>query len=333
MSKSMNNPAEITALRKNLSTVQPSRDDDSDNENPIDKRQIEGILNKGDQMKKLKLRQSALPIETHIKRSMKERFTLAKKRAIQNAKNLPKISEKVRMVSRNSHNHSTNSSQQYGSLSQTGSSAPYEYHAQNSKTQLHSVASSQIFPQHDLTAGDLNTNKMHKISSYKSLVEMEIKTRNAGPQIRSMQTIEQQLQTNTLSTPKYGQHPMNKSQISANSRHESLSPQARQTSTEVAQKKQVFRDFSLPVHHGKGSRDKNVAAQKEKVDIISNHVQTTLKQVEQQKIGKQEKLQKYQDDVVKGGLGGVKRAKKDVSVEKDDFFQMPLAVRNKFMTD
>ena len=68
-------------------------------------------------MKKLKLRQSAMPIETHIKRSNKERFTLAKKRAIQNAKNLPKISEKVRMVSRNSHNNSTISSQQYGSLS------------------------------------------------------------------------------------------------------------------------------------------------------------------------------------------------------------------------
>ena len=35
MSKSMNNPAAITALRKNLSSVQPSRDSDSDNENPI----------------------------------------------------------------------------------------------------------------------------------------------------------------------------------------------------------------------------------------------------------------------------------------------------------
>ena len=37
MSKSMNNPAAITALRKNLSSVQPSRDDESDNEKPIDK--------------------------------------------------------------------------------------------------------------------------------------------------------------------------------------------------------------------------------------------------------------------------------------------------------
>ena len=48
MSKSMNNPAAITALRKNLSSVQPRRDDDSDLENPIVKNEIEGMLNKGD---------------------------------------------------------------------------------------------------------------------------------------------------------------------------------------------------------------------------------------------------------------------------------------------
>ena len=88
--------------------------------------------------------------------------------------------------------------------------------------------------------------------------------------------------TNALTTPKYSNNPLNKSQISGNSRYESLSPQARldlDRSSNVieSQKKVVFRDFSLPVHHGKGSRDKNVAAQKEKVDIISNHVQTTLK--------------------------------------------------------
>ena len=144
------------------------------------------------------------------------------------------------------------------------------------------MASSKLFPQHDIATNDVNTSKLNKISSYKSLIEAEMRTRNAGPQIHSMQTIDR---NNALNTPKYSNHPLNKSQFSAGSRYESLSPQAHQdldrsSKIKESQKKVVFRDFSLPVHHGKGSRDKNVEVQKEKVDIISNHVQTTLKQVE-----------------------------------------------------
>ena len=48
MSKSMNNPAVITALRKNLASVQPKEDDDSDRDSPIVKTKLEGMLGKGD---------------------------------------------------------------------------------------------------------------------------------------------------------------------------------------------------------------------------------------------------------------------------------------------
>ena len=64
----------------------------------------------------------------------------------------------------------------------------------------------------------------------------------------------------------------------------------------MSQSKIIFRDFSVPVHHGKrrlqrtevGSRANSTV--KDHVDIISNKVQATLKTIDQEKMTKQERI-------------------------------------------
>ena len=131
----------------------------------------------------------------------------------------------------------------------------------------------------------------------------------------------------------------------------SLSPKARNDIEQdmrvsESQSKIVFRDFAVPVHHGKGkvnlksliktqppgSRvESTLSSGVPPVDIITNHIQTTLKQVDEKNASKQEKIRQLQQEVAEknGNVGHKKRT----SLEKEEIWQMPTGVRNKYFHD
>ena len=82
----------------------------------------------------------------------------------------------------------------------------------------------------------------------------------------------------------------------------------------------VFRDFAVPIHNGRGKVDMKSLIKSQpgsrvvsnlggRCDIITNTVQTTLKQVDEKNDAKQEKIKQLQQEVAQtnGNIGHKKR--------------------------
>ena len=89
VSKSLNNPTVIAAIRKQYSALATGRDDPLDplnprreESNPIIKTEIADMIYKKDNLRKLRLRQSLKPLENYLSKSIEERANLAKQRVV-----------------------------------------------------------------------------------------------------------------------------------------------------------------------------------------------------------------------------------------------------------